>query len=334
MAQVSVMLVRALAVAVERAGVERARFLAAAELDAALVDDSSARLPGADYGRALRTALKITGDPALGLRMGEHASAAAFDVLGHLAEHTASLRDALEMNARYSRLVTGGPGAVELREAGDRATVHFARLKGEAPEIRFTAEFATSALVRFAERVIGEDARSLRVLFAYEAPAYRDEYTRVFGGRECFEQDFTGVVLERVWLDRKQIFHSPELCSVLQTRAERMLARLELDTPVAERVKRCLASRSLQVRPSMEDVARELGMSERSLRRRLRNERVLYRALVDGALADAAKRMLADPRSSVQETAYAMGFATAPAFSRAFKRWTGLAPTAFRAARG
>ena len=83
----------------------------------------------------------------------------------------------------------------------------------------------------------------------------------------------------------------------------------------------------------MDAIARDLGMSARSLRRRLRGERTPYAALVEDARANRAKRMLEDRHLSVQEAAYALGFGTPTAFSRAFKRWTGMAPSAYRAAR-
>jgi AraC-like DNA-binding protein len=80
----------------------------------------------------------------------------------------------------------------------------------------------------------------------------------------------------------------------------------------------------------MDATARDLGMSARSLRRRLSEERAVYADLVEEARANCAKRMLTDPHASVQEAAYAMGFASPTAFARAFKRWTGVSPSAYR----
>ena len=102
---------------------------------------------------------------------------------------------------------------------------------------------------------------------------------------------------------------------------------------MAERVKRWLASHDELLKPTMDAIARDLGMSARSLRRRLREERVQYDELVREARTLRAKRILADPRHSVQDAAYALGFGTPAAFSRAFKRWTGMAPSAYRASR-
>lgn len=77
-------------------------------------------------------------------------------------------------------------------------------------------------------------------------------------------------------------------------------------------------------------VARDLGMSVQSLRRRLKEEGVSYKAVLDEAFGTVATRMLSDSRQSIQETAHAMGFSDPTAFHRAFKRWTGMTPTEYR----
>lgn len=323
--------VRALAAAVEGVGVERNHFLAEAGLAAVQIEDADARVSLAEYARVRRAALATSGDPALGLHMGEHPSVGAYDVLGSLAEHSRSLREALHMCQRYARIMVDGP-RMELTESKDTATVRWTQLGADTPEVRLTAEFATSGILFLIRRFIGGAAQPKRVLFEYPAPVHRSEYTRVFGGREQFAQSFTGLEFERSWLDRAQVYRSPELCALLQTRAELLLARIEQEAPAADRVKRWLASHSLETKPKMDQIARDLGMSGRSLRRRLHDERVSFDALVEDARTMRAKSMLADPRYSVQETAYALGFATPAAFSRAFKRWTGMAPTSYRVA--
>ena len=82
--------------------------------------------------------------------------------------------------------------------------------------------------------------------------------------------------------------------------------------------------------PDMAAVARDMGMSTRSLRRKLAEEGTSYKAVLDQALGAAATLMLKDTRRSIQETAHAMGFSDPTAFHRAFKRWTGMTPKQYR----
>lgn len=323
---------RALVAAVEGAGVERSRFLAEARLVPAQLEDANLQLSPADYARVARVALSITGDAALGLHIGEQANTSRFDVLGHLAEHSRTLREALQVSARYGRIVADGP-RLELSEDTDAATIRLTLLRGASPGVALVAEFSTTALLYLIRRFVGSAALPRHVFFAYPAPAHHAEYTRVFGGRAQFDHDFTGLELEASWLDREQLCASPELSALLRMRAEALLAQIEHDAPAAERVKRWLGAQKQAIRPTMEATARDLGMSARSLRRRLREERTMYSELVEHAQAEHAKRILADPRHSVQETAYALGFNSPAAFSRAFKRWTGKSPNDYRTAR-
>jgi AraC-like DNA-binding protein len=153
----------------------------------------------------------------------------------------------------------------------------------------------------------------------------------VFGGVARFGQAFTGIEFDRVWLDRGHQLHvNPELLAVLETQAQRALGRVTREFALKDRVAARLATSDPRELPSMDEVARELGMSVRSLRRRLGAEGAAYKDLLEHALIDAAKRMLEDPKISIQEAAYALGFSGPAVFHRAFKRWTGMTPSQYR----
>jgi AraC-like DNA-binding protein len=82
----------------------------------------------------------------------------------------------------------------------------------------------------------------------------------------------------------------------------------------------------------MDEAARSVGLSVRSLRRRLSSEGSSYQTVANEALVIVAKHLLMPKQYSIQETAYAMGFADARSFHRAFRRWTGVTPGAYRRA--
>lgn len=321
-------MVRALIGVIERAGVSRDRFLSAAGIVPHSIDNGELRLSVADYVRSVDAALAVTGDAAFGLHMGEQVSAVMFDVVGPLIERAATLREGVELMARYSRLVAEGHEP-ELHERDDVAMIRFPSLGGDLPVTRLTAEFVMTALLPMLRQFAGDEARPARVAFAYPQPAYVAEYRRIFGAAARFEQAFTEIEFSRVWLDKPQLYKSPELYALLKTEAERTLGRLERDAPLRERVEQILAKygpREL----TMDDVAGELELSARSLRRRLLAEGVSYGELVTRNLMNAAKRMLERPTLSMKETAHALGFASSAAFHRAFKRWTGKTPKEYR----
>jgi AraC-like DNA-binding protein len=326
--QVSILMVRALVGAIERAGASRDRFLSAAGIDQRSIDDGDVRLPVGAYLRVIDAALEVSGDPALGLHMGEQARSVMFDVVGPLAEHASTLRQSLESTARYSRLLAAGHEP-ELHEEGALAVVRFPSLRGDFTAVRLTAEFAMAALLPMLRQFAGEGTRPESVDFAYAAPPHVAEYQRIFGDRVRFGRQLTAMSFPRAWLEQAQLYHSPELYALLKTQADRTLDRLDRDASLRERVERVLT----QAEPrqlTMDEVARQLEMSARSLRRRMLAEGLSYGDLVTRSRINAAKRMLQSPSISIQETAHAMGFASAAAFHRAFKRWTGMTPKQYR----
>jgi AraC-like DNA-binding protein len=157
------------------------------------------------------------------------------------------------------------------------------------------------------------------------------EYARLFGNVVQFGSEATELEFPCAWLDRTHGYPNSDLNDLLAGRAERMLGRLESDAALSQRVAQLLAAHDTRHMPALEAVARELRMSVRSLRRKLAAEHASYSKLLGSARASTAKRLLQDPRTSIQEAAFALGFATPSAFHHAFKRWTRLTPQQYRA---
>jgi AraC-like DNA-binding protein len=328
---ISIMAVRVLVTGVERAGVRRERFMAETGLAASQLEDGLQRVPFGRFEHIVRAALAGSGDPALGLHMAEDRGRTGFDVLTPLVQGSLDLREALTKCLRYAAIATDGQH-LELREDGDTATIVLPLLGGDAPELMFMAELAISGLwLRTVRHFVAGASQPSAACFTFAAPAHRAEYTRIFNGRERFSQPFTGLAFPRSWLDQRQLDHSAELSALLEGRAEQLLTRLDRAAPIAERVSSWLVAQDFKNRPSMDAAARPLGMSARSLRRRLQSEGAEFSVLVEQARARAAKRLLSAPHCTIQEVAYELGFTTPGAFARAFKRWTGLSPSAFRA---
>jgi AraC-like DNA-binding protein len=118
--------------------------------------------------------------------------------------------------------------------------------------------------------------------------------------------------------------------AALRSQAEKELARLARDATYAERLREHVLDPKTTNRRDMAFAARRLGLSARSLRRKLQLEGMSYSDVVDDALATLAKRLLADEQRTIEQTAYELGFSAPSAFHKAFKRWTGVTPSDFR----
>jgi AraC-like DNA-binding protein len=108
------------------------------------------------------------------------------------------------------------------------------------------------------------------------------------------------------------------------------LAQVDVDAPISARVQDAIARELPSGPPTMVQIAKRLGVSERTLRRALEEESTSFRVMVEGVRRGRAEQLLAQRRTSIGEIAFLLGFSDASAFSRAFRRWSGKTPKEFR----
>jgi AraC-like DNA-binding protein len=313
---------------VERAGVPPSAFFDAAGIRPDQLD-ADIRVPRSELDRICELAIDVTGDPALGLHWAEKVTYRTFGPMSQLPAYSMSLRHALELLSRFGVLFCDEP-LYELLENADKATIRMLALARLPGARRLSAEMMVSGFVRVL-RSCSRDAKLDCVSFEYAAPAYHAEYARVFGPAVHFDQPFTGIVFDRALLDSRSPNSAEDMHAALTAVAERRMQQLTLRAPpYAHRVRELLVS-SAPARITMSTVATALGLSTRSLHRRLSSEGTSYLEIEYDALASLAKRMLRDKQYTIQQTAYEMGFADAASFHRAFKRWTGETPSAVQA---
>jgi AraC-like DNA-binding protein len=245
-----------------------------------------------------------------------------------MTTRSTTLRDGIDALVKFHALLVDAP-LWQLVEDSTTATLRYEVPAGSLRCRRFSAELTMAGFFRMV-RHFARDARP-RVLFEHAAPSYRAEYARIFDGLARFEQPFTGIVMDRRLMDSVQLHKDVDFHESLKAQAEKRLTHLAQNRTYADRVREYLLERATPDRRDMQGAARALGISARSLRRRLFQEGCSYSAIADDALATLAKRLLSDQERSIQATAYTMGFADPSAFYRAFKRWTGTTPKEYRA---
>jgi AraC-like DNA-binding protein len=327
---VSTVLVRVVVEGVERGGVPRDALLSAAGIEARHLEQVHDRVDYATFARLQSHAMDLSGDEALGLHIGEQASEASFDLLAHVVSHAPTLREALSLCSQFQRL-TVDDCQLLLREKGTTATLRFDFLRSTGRSDRMLAEFVVTGLWRLVRTFVGPRTVARSVGFEHPRPPHHPEYTRIFGGVERFGQRATELSFDRALLDLHQLHQHPALFSMLRAEAERVLERVTAGLKPSDEVRQYLMARPPARIPDVGTAARDLGISERSLRRRLAADATSYRSLVRATLEASAGHMLRDPSRSIQETAHALGFSDAGAFHRAFKRWTGMTPKQYRA---
>jgi AraC-like DNA-binding protein len=303
-----------------------AGLLKRAGVDATAVNDPDARLPHSRVRALWREAVRETGDRALGLHVAEQVRPAAFDALGYVFRFSRTLGDGFQRLARYHRFVDDLLTLV-IETTGDEARVC---LDGIDRMTRQTAEFMLATLTRAARTETGRrDLDPVVVEFAFAKPRDTADHQRFFHSPLRFGRRRNCLVLNRTALRLPLRHAEPELRDILERRVRDVIARLPpLDT-VVTRTRFRLSERLREGRPTAASVGRQLGMSARSLHRRLREEGTTLRRLLQALRRELAERYLAEG-ASINETAFLLGYSEASAFQRAFRRWTGSTPAAYR----
>jgi AraC-like DNA-binding protein len=321
---VSIAMIRVIAAELHKHGVSEARFCMRTGVSRAELADATEVVPVWRYDEIVRGARELSGDPDLGLHVGESLPTGGAHVVGQILQSCASVRDAIALFIRFAPLVIEG-ARLSLREDHEGAAAVYAHPEIAADNARFDAEAALVLVLGIGKRFLRSDNPPYRVRFAHPAPASIAEHLRIFRCPIDFDAPSNEMLFSPRLLDLPQAYRDEPVCELLKAHAEALLARRRGDDRLPERVFDLLRS---GVDPG--EVAHRLGLGERSLQRRLRERGVSLSQLFDDARKDIACRALAGPEDPIKELAARLGFSEPSAFHRAFKRWMGQTPAEYR----
>ena len=317
---------RALVDACERLGLDTDAMLTAAGLSREEVLDPDARLPADKTDALWRQAYAAAGDPQLSL----HAAAAlpfgAYKVLDFVLANAATVGEGLLRLCRYFPIVDPrGQIVVE-----DSALVMASEGRGiPAPAQQYT--FA--AIVLRSRAAAGVPWAISQVDFTFDAPDDLTVHTRIFGDACRFGQAAARLVVPSASWSQRVEGANEALFSVLDDHAQRLLAELpEPELPFTDLLRRHVQAQLCGGDLSIAAVAKPMGMSERTLQRRLEELELSYSQVVGEVRHEVSESYLREPNVSIAEVAWLLGFSDQSAFGRAFKRWTGQSPGTWRRA--
>ncbi|MFD3516672.1 AraC family transcriptional regulator [Streptomyces sp. NPDC058657] len=321
--------VRAVLRGAERAGADTVPLLQAAQIPPLLLGDDRARVTSVQFARLFRALYRATRDEFLGLSA-TRSRPGTFAMMCYAALACPDLGRAIERGAAFYSLFDGGP-ELTLTRTPDEAvfTVHN-RL--DTDEDRFLTECMVIIWHRLCSWLTGNRIPLRWAEFGYPPPPHEAEYETLFGCPVRFGAPRTAAGFDVLWLDAPVVQDEAALDSLLHRAPFDLLTRREYGTTVAEQVRRNLAQ-SLRVSPrlpTLTQTAARLSVSPATLRRRLDRENTSFQQLKDSVRRDAAIAGLAESREPIAELAARLGFSEDTSFHRAFRRWTGTTPGAYR----
>jgi AraC-like DNA-binding protein len=311
--------------ACERCGVSRELVLGRAGLDATRVAPE-ARLSEQELFRLWSAALELSRNDDLSLLAAEASPPGAYGVVDFLLSHAPTLGEGLARAARYFSLIHTGVRLATL-EGPEECALDV----GHHPDpvaARPAGEFSLAMFALRLRQNAGADLSFVRVECAYPEPHDRRELDRFFASPLRFGAASNRLVLSKRDWDRQPLKSEPELFRVLEDHARRVEEELPDDSRWAAQVRKLVAEELKGGRPLASHVAKRLGMSERSLQRRLKEEGENFSLLLDELRARHAAVYLKDKRLSQVEVAHLLGFSDVSAFHRAHRRWRGKPPGA------
>jgi AraC-like DNA-binding protein len=312
------------------AGIEARVVEALARTGISLTDfaNPDTRVPHRIAVQLLRDTVKAVGDPTFGLRAGEQLEPGDFEVLEYAARCTATLGDAMRCVARYFRLMND---SAEITIVPVDETVEWRfRVTDDVVEPPASNDFVLAAALGFSRRNAAVYEAPLEIRFVHDRPNYAAAYER-FGAPVKFGSPYNAIVIRKSRLLAPMLRANPGMSEAFELHAQELAARLDAQRGVAGRVREDVTSQLGVGTLTMQRTARRLAMSVATLRRRLEQEGTTFSDIVETTRKGLAEQYLARSRPAVSEIAFLLGFSDVASFDRAFKRWTGVSPTKYRA---
>lgn len=326
---VSARKLRSIVALTERAGIPRSTLLAAVGINPADLDREEHWLPLGVWRDLWIEAVSRTGDPTLGLRAARQTDRGYFGVLDYVIRSSPNIGAAMRVATRYFRLANS-QGELRIVDRGVTLVIERHIHGDEALLIpRQAAEFALAAMVHTFRRAAAAPWQPTAVRFRYPAVDYAPQLEAHFECPVSFGAATDAIEVARSVLAVPMTAPDAVLRALVESHAETLLAQMPGPSLVAQ-VRHLVAADLRDGAPSADRVAAALGMSRRSLSRRLRAHQTTFTRIVE-ALRHALARRYLGSAMTIGEVAFLLGYADVPAFHRAFRGWAGLPPGEWRA---
>lgn len=305
------------------------QILHAVGLDRSTVSDPHGFLPCGDFARLLQEAARRTGDDCFGLHFGEQFQPKNIGPLIYVLLNSPTMAVAFDNAVRYLKVHNEGARVTFTYDA-TTAYLRQSLLGVAAEEVRQQSEYSMVVALNTLRLMAGSRWCPREVQFAHQAPVHTAEHVRVFGAPLSFGCDANTLVIERAFIDRQVPAADERLYPILRRYLDRVIKEIPREDRTLASIRQVIGDSMREGDPKLEDVARKVTMSTRTLQRRLKEQGVDFKGLVDDTRRRCSLNYLADSVHTPAEIAYLLGYSEVSAFNRAFKRWTGTTPSTYR----
>lgn len=302
--------------------------LAALHLDDVRYDTYDGYISLNRFARLLQRFGTLLDDETVGIAVANHTDAGSLGVLGKAYVSAPDVTTALNVLTHYMRLYADLSFA-SLSIGDERAEYSWAY----SPVLvsrDFVSDRSAQFFISTLQRIFGQDIRPLEVKLQRTRPKDPAPFRAAFGNNVVFDAPENMVALRRVDLDRTNPHADASAFELAVALADRMMLERRVPDDLSTRAREDVIMNLRDEGPDMNETARRLGMSPRSLQRRLEELGTSFQKLSDDARRALARELLSQTTLPINEIAFRLGFANQANLTRAAKRWFGLSPKAVR----
>lgn len=311
-------------------GCDQGELLKTARLTVALLADDRTRITPAQLGALYRRIWHRLDDELLGFGAASH----RHGMFALMARHTtrcADLREALRYSVQFYNLMSSAL-RWQLLEAGDRVELNLNLLEPARDPQHLVEEFMLLVWHRYFNWLIGARMPLLETCFRFARPLHAPEHGFMFPGPVHYQAGISGIRFPAHFLDQPVLRNRSELRRYLQHLPDEWFIKQVFAHSLADHIYQVLMDAQERAFPDMRSLAARWHITTRTLHRHLQQENSSFRQIRDQVRRDKAIGWLLDDNCQVGEVARRLEL-TEPAFSRAFKNWTGLTPLVYRRSR-
>jgi AraC-like DNA-binding protein len=312
----------------EDAGVNTRQLLQESGIDPDQLGDNTLRVTPLAYSRMLKLIAQVLDDEMFGLDR-RRMKVGSFAMVCHAAVHTPTLGKALAVICRFFGLLLDDVW-LTVSQRQSLAMLRLSPTRPEGPRHVFLYEALLTFIHGLACWLVRRRIPLLRADFCYPSPPYVNEYTLLYSSRLRFDRPAVEVLFDAEMLALPILQDRHSVKDFLARAPENMLVKYKNLNSLASRIRRHLRRLPVTDWPDLPSVADSLGLPPSTLRRHLNRDGVSFQGLKDSLRRDLAIEWLTAGRLPVAEVAAELGYAEPSAFHRAFRKWTGVTPGAYR----
>jgi len=265
----------------------------------------------------------------LPLRTGASMRCDDYGAFGLAWKSAPNLRGSYERLERYALVLTS-VAAYEVRDEPDGVLMLLHRQGERRLGMRMSNEATIASIATVGQQASTGLFQAMEIYFKHPAPETTQDHEQFFNCPVHFDTDMDALLVSREVLQTPNQLGDPTIAKFFDTHLEEEISRMEDDSALDQMVRIQISQKLSEGVPTISEIAAKLGMSGRTLQRRLSEKGHSFQTLVDESRRQLAERLLSQTDYPLMDVAFLTGFSEQSAFTRAFKRWAGQTPRSFR----